>query len=1049
MLCNHCVKSIISPKICSKCHEKFCSNSCLERHKLCHKSKHTTNNLNLYAKPIIQKYQSKTLQKNSPYITDGFIVNKIQYDKIYNIKNFVPVMNFNEPKIVGTGSYGEVIVVKNIINNKLYAIKHMSKKHLNKTLRTLNGIKQEINIQSRIYHPNIVRLLYVKEDNENYELVMEYANYGNLFYYIRKKKYLTEKESFKYFIQIANAIYFLHLNDIIHRDIKPENILIYEENNVKLCDFGWCVRLDGKQRQTFCGTTEYMAPEIINNDKYNKSTDVWSLGILLYEMTHGYSPFIPHKENFKSSEIMQNIRKHELKFKKDISDECKELICRLLENNKEKRWKVEDIFNSKFVKKYENYEYFFPNSDNLENYYTDNNKKNNDLYDNGYISNNNENVNYYNMKKLNSDISQVLSDSRSKSPELNTQNILSDEYDCRKLNTSIKDYDMKKFDINKNKKFNNINLINNEERNSPFSYNKYSHISRKKVEVTKINLKNFETFFPQDRKLNINISHAKKKSTTKKVNDFSNIITITEPNIKKFDKATYNNNFNSLIPISPSNRNLYIKDQHNNSNDTIPEYSNISYFKDEKKLTNNFLENNINYNSCKEFYNNNNNSKPNPTNIKIFLDLNEYDSQRNDSNNYKIRNTKRSFAKKNLSQPDLTHGKINKSGKLPISKNDNIENIIYKNNKINENDNYNYEKDSTVVMQNENNDNNIFNKKPVIKFINKNYNSIEFIRPENILILNKNYSIYPSDKKNFKNYNRIEENIQKLPGDIIPNEIYKNGDIIIPKKENNYQLQQNLFNEASQFSFENRTSRPTNKNNLYNYTNPNSNDIYYDSTYYINNINKKNQNISKNNKVNNIDNNSDKNIGILSNTSDENIFIKNIDDVKYNNTIEEFPNIQNNITEINAINSGDYKNFIKITAPIRNIFSNNQKINHNGKANKILYTNYYENGNGSFVKNNNINNYYTIDGYISNNNNQNVIHLNGNTNYNKSNANYNVNTYMNPLGGNKFIENKNNVIHCNLKSYDLTPKKKIDTVKIIPYQLIKNANCQNKIYGIY
>ena len=184
------------------------------------------------------------------------MVTKISYDKTYELKNYNPVTFFNEPKVIGTGSYGKVILVKNIIDHKLYAIKHMEKKDLYKTLRSLNGIKQEINIQSRIYHPNIVRLLYVKEDEKNYDLVMEYAKGGSLFYYIRKSKFLTEKESFKYFIQIANAVYFLHLNDLIHRDIKPENILIFNNDNVKLCDFGWCVRLEGKQRQTFCGTTE-------------------------------------------------------------------------------------------------------------------------------------------------------------------------------------------------------------------------------------------------------------------------------------------------------------------------------------------------------------------------------------------------------------------------------------------------------------------------------------------------------------------------------------------------------------------------------------------------------------------------------------------------------------------------------------------------------------------------------------------------------------------------------------------------------------------------
>jgi len=103
---------------------------------------------------------------------------------------------------------------------------------------------------------------------------------------------MDERNAFKYFIQTVSAINFLHSNELVHRDIKPENLLLDEFNNIKLCDFGWCVRIeDDEQRKTFCGTYEYMAPEVINEEYYNKSIDIWSLGILLYELLHGYSPF--------------------------------------------------------------------------------------------------------------------------------------------------------------------------------------------------------------------------------------------------------------------------------------------------------------------------------------------------------------------------------------------------------------------------------------------------------------------------------------------------------------------------------------------------------------------------------------------------------------------------------------------------------------------------------------------------------------------------------------------------------------------------------------
>ena len=327
MKCANCLQVLISTFHCRYCPQKFCSLICVELH--CAKYHSIKNN------SIQQDYI------NSPYLIQGFLNNTISYDPFYNLKNFVPIRDeFGKLKIIGSGSYGQVYLALHTINKKYYAIKHMDKKKLYNLLHSLSSIQKEINIQSKIDHPNIVKLLYVKETNISYDLVMEYASTGSLFHYIRKYKGLNENKSFSLFIQVVNAINFLHQNDLIHRDIKPENILIYENNVVRLCDFGWCVKLEGHQRGTFCGTTEYMSPELVNHEGYGKEIDVWSLGVLLYEMIHGYSPFRPNKPKFNEKDVMENIKNHNLIFERKISDECKDLIYHLLDPNINLRYKV-------------------------------------------------------------------------------------------------------------------------------------------------------------------------------------------------------------------------------------------------------------------------------------------------------------------------------------------------------------------------------------------------------------------------------------------------------------------------------------------------------------------------------------------------------------------------------------------------------------------------------------------------------------------------------------------------------------------------------------
>ena len=316
-----------------------------------------------------EKIKKEIEEKKSIFYKEGFLNNITITSPTIN-KDYWNFSNFRFNKkydLIGKGTYGNVYLSHNKIDNKPYAIKLIEKKNLSLLNCPIELIYKEISIQIQINHPNIIKLFSYYENEENIYMILEYSNKGSLYTLIRKKQYLKENETFHYFIQVLNAVNFLHENNFIHRDIKPENILLNDKNIIKLCDFGWCVKLENNEKKnTICGTYEYMSPELIKNENYDFNVDIWALGILLYEMLHGKSPF--------KNSINNNCNKEDEKFEifnniinlnfnvddnKNLSLECIDLIYLLLrkkvnyfENYKD--FKVYDIFNHCWVKKYEN-----------------------------------------------------------------------------------------------------------------------------------------------------------------------------------------------------------------------------------------------------------------------------------------------------------------------------------------------------------------------------------------------------------------------------------------------------------------------------------------------------------------------------------------------------------------------------------------------------------------------------------------------------------------------------------------------------------------------
>ena len=313
-------------------------------------SKYKISNKNIHYENSFPVNNNSNSYINSPFIIEGeFLEKKPKIKSKYLLDNFNYLTDLkNNPIIIGKGGYGKLYLAKNVIDGKEYAIKNISKKKIKEVKVDASIIQREIDIHIRITHPHIIKLFSYLENRNNFYLAMEYAQNGTLYNLIQEKKGLSEKEAFHYFMQVVSAIHFLHIHGYAHRDIKPENILLDKNNQVKLCDFGWCVNVSKGERITFCGTYEYMAPEMINDEFYDMSIDIWSLGVLLYEMLHGYSPFRAHffLKDAKNAmkEIFRNIKKNNYTIDREISSECVDLIHKLLTKDQKKRIKINEIF---------------------------------------------------------------------------------------------------------------------------------------------------------------------------------------------------------------------------------------------------------------------------------------------------------------------------------------------------------------------------------------------------------------------------------------------------------------------------------------------------------------------------------------------------------------------------------------------------------------------------------------------------------------------------------------------------------------------------------
>ncbi|PKY03507.1 kinase-like protein [Aspergillus campestris IBT 28561] len=248
---------------------------------------------------------------------------------------------------LGKGKFGRVYLARERHTGFVCALKVLHKDDIQRG-RVEKQVAREIEIQSNLRHPNILRLYGHFHDRKRIFLILEYAGKGELYKHLQKADRFPEWKAAQYIAQMATALQYLHRKHVIHRDIKPENILVGLHGELKMSDFGWSVHAPSGRRLTQCGTLDYLPPEMVDPKRYEKpydeKVDLWSLGVLLYEFLVGQAPF-----EDTPAMTQRRIAKGDMTVPSFVSCEAQDLIKKLLVVDSDERISLKKVLEHPWI----------------------------------------------------------------------------------------------------------------------------------------------------------------------------------------------------------------------------------------------------------------------------------------------------------------------------------------------------------------------------------------------------------------------------------------------------------------------------------------------------------------------------------------------------------------------------------------------------------------------------------------------------------------------------------------------------------------------------